>query len=77
MWFPLSVEQLVKRSVMGNHTPQYPVKITITTWEPLSPPRGLQLSPSCQARCPVKTSNESISAPTYSKLVDWKKGLLA
>ena len=71
----------VKRSVMLNHTPlrisfekefsagcqpRYPVKIPITTWKSLSPPRGLQLYPSCQARCPVKTSNEMESYPAPS-----------
>ena len=71
----------VKRSVILNHTPlkisfekefsagcqpRYPIKIPITTWKPLSPPRGLQLYPSCQARCPVKTSNEMESYPAPS-----------
>ena len=71
----------VKRSVMLNHTPlrisfekefsagcqpRYPVKIPITTWKSLSPPRGLQLFPSCQARCPVKTSNEMENYPAPS-----------
>lgn len=70
----------VKRSVIRNHTPQeflkkefsagcqprYPVKIPITTWKSLSPPRGLQLFPSCQARCPVKTSNEMENYPAPS-----------
>ena len=71
----------VKRSVILNHTPlkisfekefsagcqpRYPIKIPITTWKSLSPPRGLQLYPSCQARCPVKTSNEMESYPAPS-----------
>ena len=71
----------VKGSVMINHTPlrfsfekefsagcqpRYPAKIPITTWKSLSPPRGLQLYPSCQARCPVKTSNEMESYPAPS-----------
>jgi hypothetical protein len=38
--------------------PWYPVKIPITVRESLSPPHGLQLYPSCQARCPVKASDE-------------------
>jgi len=46
--------------------PRYPIKIPITTWKSLSPPRGLQLYPSCQARCPVKTSNEMESYPAPS-----------
>ena len=71
----------VKRSVILNHTPlkisfekefsagcqpRYPVKIPKTTWKSLSPPRGLQLYPSCQARCPVKTSNEMENYPAPS-----------
>ena len=71
----------VKRSVILNHTPlkisfekefsagcqpRYPIKIPITTWKSLSPPRGLQLYPSCQARCPVKTSYEMESYPAPS-----------
>ena len=36
------------------------------TWKSLSPPRGLQLNPSCQARCPVKTSNEMENYPAPS-----------
>ena len=71
----------VKRSVTLSHTPlrnffkkefsagcqpRYPVKIPITTWKSLSPPRGLQLYPSCQARCPVKTSNEMENYPAPS-----------
>ena len=71
----------VKGSVMINHSPlrfsfekefsagcqpRYPVKIPITTWKSLSPPRGLQLYPSCQARCPVKTSNEMENYPAPS-----------
>ena len=76
----------VKRSVILNHTPlkisfekefsagcqpRYPIKIPITTWKPLSPPRGLQLYPSCQARCPVKTSNEMevYPAPSAAQLL--------
>ena len=85
---PLFVEQLVKRSVMQNHTPQnllkrvfmlivhqprYPVRTPRTTWKSLSPPRGLQLFPSCQAQCPVKTSTENISAPIYSIISSWKE----
>ena len=46
--------------------PRYPVKIPITTWKSLSPPRGLQLYPSCQARCPVKTSYEMENYPAPS-----------
>ena len=58
---------------MGNHTPRYPVKMPILTWKSLSPPRGLQLYPSCKARCPVKTSSESISAPAYVIVSLWKE----
>ena len=75
-----------KKSVALNHTllritfvkefsagcqPRYPVKIPITTWKSLSPPRGLQLYPSCQARCPVKTSNEMevYPAPSAAQLL--------
>ena len=75
-----------KKSVAFNHTllritfvkefsagcqPRYPVKIPITTWKSLSPPRGLQLYPSCQARCPVKTSNEMefYPAPSAAQLL--------
>lgn len=46
--------------------PRYPVKIPKTTWKSLSPPRGLHLYPSCQARCPVKTSNEMENYPAPS-----------
>ena len=46
--------------------PRYPIKIPITTWKSLSPPRGLQLYPSCQARCPVKTSYEMENYPAPS-----------
>ena len=46
--------------------PRYPVKIPITTWKSLSPPRGLQLYPSCQARCHVKTSKEMEIYPAPS-----------
>ena len=51
--------------------PRYPVKIPITTWKSLSPPRGLQLYPSCQARCPAKTSNamEIYPAPSTAQLL--------
>ena len=38
----------------------------IMAWKSLSPPRGLQLFPSCQARCPVKTSNETENYPAPS-----------
>ena len=75
-----------KKSVALNHTPlritfvkefsascqpRYPVKIPITTWKSLSPPRGLQLYLSCQARCPVKTSNEMgfYPAPSAAQLL--------
>ena len=75
-----------KKSVALNHTllritfvkefsagcqPRYPVKIPITTWKSLSPPRGLQLYPSYQARCPVKTSNEMevYPAPSAAQLL--------
>ncbi len=46
--------------------PRHPVKMPITTWKSLSPPRGLQLYLSCQARCPFKTSNETESYPAPS-----------
>ena len=46
--------------------PRYPVKIPITTWKSLSPPRGLQLYPSCQTRCPVKASYEMENYPAPS-----------
>lgn len=75
-----------KKSVAFNHTllritfvtefyagcqPQYPFKILSTTWKSLSPPRGLQLYLSCQARCPVKTSNEMdiYPAPSTAQLL--------
>ena len=61
-----------KKEFSAGCQPRHPVKIPITTWKSLSPPRGLQLDPSCQARCPVKTSYEmeiltcSICSPTFN-----------
>ncbi len=61
-----------KKEFSAGCQPRHPVKIPITTWKSLSPPRGLQLYPSCQARCPVKTSYEmeiltcSICSPTFN-----------
>ena len=52
------------------------------TWKSLSPPRGLQLYPSCQAQCPVKTSNEmdflpcSICSPTFNDALTSRTFLL-
>lgn len=58
--------EFLKKEFSAGCQPRYPVKIPITTWKSLSPPRGLQLSPSCQARCPVKTSNEMENYPAPS-----------
>ena len=67
---PHSSEFLNKEFSAGCQ-PRYPVKIPITTWKSLSPPRGLQLFPSCQARCPVKTSNatDNYPAPSAAQLL--------
>ena len=59
-------QNFLKKEFSAGCQPRYPVKIPITTWKSLSPPRGLQLSPSCQARCPVKTSNEMDNYPAPS-----------
>lgn len=67
-----SSKNFFKKEFSAGCQPRYPVKIPITTWKSLSPPRGLQLYPSCQARCPVKTSYEmetltcSICSPTFN-----------
>lgn len=45
--------------------PRYPVKIPITAWKSLSPPRGLQLI-LLPARCPIKTPYEMESYPAPS-----------
>ena len=60
-----------KKEFSADCQPRYPVKIPITTWKSLSPPRGLQLYPSCQARCPAKTSNamEIYPAPSTAQLL--------
>ena len=58
--------EFLKKEFSAGCQPRYPVKIPITTWKSLSPPRGLQLSPSCQARCPVKTANEMDNYPAPS-----------
>ena len=42
------------------------LRYLIMAWKSLSPPRGLQLFPSCQAQCPVKTSNEMENYPAPS-----------
>ena len=59
-------QNFLKKEFSAGCQPRYPVKIPITTWKSLSPPRGLQLFPSCQARCPVKTSNETENYPAPS-----------
>lgn len=58
--------EFLKKEFSAGCQPQYPVKIPIATWKSLSPPRGLQLFPSCQAQCPVKTSNEMENYPAPS-----------
>ena len=59
-------QNFLKKEFSAGCQPRYPVKIPITTWKSLSPPRGLQLYPSCQARCPVKTSYEMENYPAPS-----------
>ena len=67
MWFLNHTPQKIfYKEFSAGCQPQHPVKIPITTWKSLSPPRGLQLYPSCQTRCPVKTSNEMENYPTPS-----------
>lgn len=52
------LQEFLKKEVSAGCQPRHPVKIPITTWKSLIPPCGLQLYPSCQAPCPVETSNE-------------------
>ena len=59
-------QEFLKKEFSAGCQPWHPVKIPITTWKSLSPPRGLQLYPSCLARCPVKTSYEMESYPAPS-----------
>ena len=68
---PHSSKNFFLKEFSAGCQPRYPIKISIMTWKSLSPPRGLQLHPSCQARCPVKPSNEMefYSAPSTAQLL--------
>ena len=59
-------QEFLKKEFSAGCQPRHPVKIPITTWKSLSPPRGRQLYPSCLARCPVKTSYEMETYPAPS-----------